>query len=268
MLRRAAGYLHAHGSSSARLDAELLLAHSLQLRRLDLYLQFERRLEETELAGYRLLIARRGRGEPVAYIVGRKEFMNLDFEVSPSVLVPNPDTETLVHLAIERGRGLGGPVRVADVGTGSGCVAVAIAHYLPEALVWASELDEAALAVAAANVRRHGLEARIELRPGDLLDPLPDDLQIICANLPYLNPTAELPPEVLAQPRGALFAADAGAELVGRLLAAAPAKLASGGLVLAEISADLVDSFDLTPYSGHRLHRDLSGQVRVLEAWL
>jgi len=268
VLRRAAGYLHAHGSSSARLDAELLLAHSLQVRRLDLYLQFERRLEETELAGYRLLIARRGRGEPVAYIVGRKEFMKLDFEVSPSVLVPNPDTETLVHLAIERGRGLGAPVRVADVGTGSGCVAVAIAHYLPEALVWASELDEVALAVAAANVRRHGLESRVQLLPGDLLEPLPNDLQIICANLPYLNPAAELPAEVLAQPRGALFAAEAGAELVGRLLAAAPAKLAPGGLVLAEISADVVDSFDLTPYSGHRLHRDLSGQIRVLEAWL
>ena len=268
VLRRAAAYLETHGSSSPRLDAELLLAHSLRLRRLDLYLQFERRLAEADLAGYRELVGRCRSGEPVAYILGRKEFMKLDFEVSPNVFVPNPDTETLVLLAIERGRRFGSGVRVADVGTGSGCVAVAVAHYLAAARVWASEVEEAALAVAAANVCRHKLQERVTLRQGHLLEPLPDGLEIICANLPYLDPAVKLPREVLAQPRRALFAADGGAELVSRLLQAAPSKLAPAGVVLAEISAGLAERFDLAAYSGHRLHRDLSGQIRVLEAWL
>src|SRR5207249_4826354 len=104
VLRRATGYLEQHGSGSARLDAELLLAHSLGLRRLDLYLQFERPLADAELGLYRDLIARRGKGEPVAYLVGRKEFMGLEFEVTRDVLVPNPDTELLVQRAVSWGR--------------------------------------------------------------------------------------------------------------------------------------------------------------------
>ncbi|HEY8641562.1 MAG TPA: hypothetical protein VIO84_02225, partial [Candidatus Dormibacteraeota bacterium] len=102
VLRRATGYLGEHGSSSPRLDAELLMAHTLGLRRLDLYLQFERPLADAELEPYRALVARRAKGEPVAYLVGRKEFMKLDFEVTPDVLVPNPDTEPLVVRAIDR----------------------------------------------------------------------------------------------------------------------------------------------------------------------
>jgi len=273
VLRRATGYLTTHGSASARLDAEVLMAHALSVRRLDLYLQFDRPLSEAELAPYRDLLSRRGRGEPVAYLVGHKEFMKLDFEVTPDVLVPNPDTEVLVERAVSWVRERSGEtraVRIADVGTGSGCIAVAIAHYVPEAVVWASDIDEAALAVAERNVRNHGLGDRVTLLQGDLLAPLPAALDVICANLPYVAAGSDLPVEVAAQPAHALIAGDGGAALVKRLLGEAPAKLAPGGAVFAEIDPSLQPGLlgALERYAGHRLHRDLGGHVRVLEAWI
>jgi release factor glutamine methyltransferase len=270
VLRRATGYLASHGAASARLDAELLMAHALGIRRLDLYLQFDRHLSEGELAPYRDLIARRGRGEPVAYLVGRKEFMKLDFEVTPEVLVPNPDTEVLVQRAVSWIRERGGRVRVADVGTGSGCIAVAVAHYAPEAEVWASDDDAAALAVARRNVEAHGLADRVTLLHGDLLEPLPDGLDLLCANLPYVAEDVPLPPEVLAQPAHALIAAEGGTALVRRLLGEAPARLSAGGAVLVEIDPSQQEPLlgALEGYAGHRFHRDLAGRTRVLEAWI
>ena len=269
ILRRATGYLTSHGSASARLDAEILLAHALGVRRLDLYLQFDRPLREADLAPYRELLARRGTGEPVAYLVARKEFMKLDLEVTPDVLVPNPDTEVLVQRAVAWARERGRPVRVADVGTGSGCIAVAIAHYVPDATIFASDDDAAALAVARRNVRSHGLSERVTLVEGDLVDPLPDALDLICANLPYVAEGTALPPEVLAQPAHALFAAEGGTALLRRLLGAAPSRLVVGGALMAEIDASLQDALlgGLEGYAGHRFHRDLSGNLRVLEAW-
>jgi len=269
VLRRATGYLTDRGSSSPRLDAELLMAHAFGVRRLDLYLQFDRPLAEAELAAYRELVARRARGEPVAYLVGRREFMKLELEVTPDVLVPNPDTEVLVERAVSWARQRGGEVRVGDVGTGSGCIAVSVAHYLPRASVWAGDDDPAALAVAERNVCAHGLADRVTLVHGDLLDPFPDRLDLVCANLPYVPEGAELPAEVLAQPAHALFAAEGGAALVRRLLGAAPGRLVPGGALLAEIDESLRDALlgALEGYAGHRFHRDLGGRVRVLEAW-
>lgn len=270
VLKRAAGYLQTHGSASPRLDAELLMAHSLGLRRLDLFLQFERPLTESELGPYRELIARRAKGEPVAYLVGHKEFMKLDFEVGPAVLVPNPDTELLVERAVSWARARGGPVRMADVGTGSGCIAVALAHFLPEAHVWASDVDAAALEVAARNVAAHELTERVEVRQGDLLEALPDTLDAICANLPYVPEGAKpgLSADVLAQPHVALFAGDGGSALVQRLLVDAPPRLSPGGVVFAEIGPGLDSAFDLSGFAGHRLHNDLAGLPRVIEAWV
>lgn len=268
VLRLATTYLGSHGSTSARLDAELLLAHALGLRRLDLYLQHDRPLADRELAPYRDLVAQRGRGQPVAYLIGRREFMNLDFEVTPDVLVPHPDTEVLVEVAVSRARGRAGAVRVADVGTGSGCIAVSIAHYVPAACVWASDVNPAALAVAERNVQRHGLASRVALLLGDLLDPLPHELDLICANLPYVAEGDPVPQEVLNQPSRALYAPEGGAGLIRLLLAQAPGKLAPGGAVLAEIDPAFEEAFPLDAYAGHRLHRDLGGHVRVLEAWI
>lgn len=246
------------------------MAHALSVRRLDLYLQFDRQLSEAELAPYRELVGRRGRGEPVAYLVGRKEFMKLDFEVTSAVLVPNPDTEALVQRAVSWARERPGVLRIADVGTGCGCIAVSMAHYVPQAVVWASDIDEAALAVAERNVRAHGLTDRVTLLCGDLLAPIPGGLHLVCANLPYVGCGTALPAEVVAQPAHALYAEDGGAALVKRLLGQAPAKLVPGGAVFAEIDPSLQQALmgALEEYAGHRLHRDLGGRVRVLEAWI
>ncbi len=270
VLKLSADYLQKHGSGSSRLDAEVLLAQSLGMRRLDLYLKFDRVLTEPELASYRALVARRGKGEPVAYLVGHKEFMGLDLEVTPDVLVPNPDTEVLVQRAVAIARETEAAMRVADVGTGSGCIAIAIAHYAGNTEVWASDVSAAALAVARRNVDKHGLHDRIHLVEGDLLGPLAGEFDMVCANLPYVDAGAPLPAEVTAQPARALYAADGGAALVARLLEQAPARIRPGGRVLAEIDPAIAASVEEPAsrnFAGHRVHRDLAGQERVLEAW-
>ncbi|HET7418971.1 MAG TPA: peptide chain release factor N(5)-glutamine methyltransferase [Candidatus Dormibacteraeota bacterium] len=270
VLKLSADYLQKHGSDSARLDAELLLAHSLGLRRLDLYLKFDRSLTEPELAAYRGLVGRRGKGEPVAYLIGHKEFMGLDFEVTPDVLVPNPDTEVLVQRAVEIARETVRPLRVADIGTGSGCIAVAVAHYARNTEVWATESSAVALEVAARNVARHDLVDRVHVERGDLMSPLRGEFDIVCANLPYIAAGKALPAEVTAQPSAALYAEDGGAALVNRLLSEAPARLRPGGRLLAELDpaiAGVASETAARHFAGHRLHRDLGGHDRVLEAW-
>lgn len=270
VLKLSADYLQKHGSDSPRLDAEVLLAHALQLRRLDLYLKFDRTLVEGELATYRSLVARRGKGLPVAYLVGHKEFMGLDFEVTPDVLVPNPDTEVLVQRAVAITREAERPMLVADVGTGSGCIAISIAHYAPNTEVWASDVSIQALKVATRNVARHRMVDRIHLQQADLMDGLMGEFDLVCANLPYVVAGAKLPAEVTAQPARSLYADDGGAQLVGRLLAEAPARLRAGGRVLAEIDSSILP--DVEPvaergFAGHRVHRDAGGHERVLETW-
>ena len=270
VLKAASGHLQKHGSDSARLDAELLLAQAMGMRRLDLYLQFDRRLSDDELSDYRDLTKRRARGEPVAYLVGHKEFMALDFEVTPAVLVPNPDTEVLVQRAVEIARQAKSPLRVADVGTGSGCIAIAIAHYAPEVEVWASDISREALEVAERNVAKHGLTERVHLDCGDLLEPLPGSFDLVCANLPYVAAGAELPAEVKAQPASALYAEDGGAALVLRLFEVAPGRLNPGGRLLAEVDPAIAsEARDAAgrDFSNLTMHRDLGGRDRVIEAW-
>ena len=270
VLKAASGHLQKHSSDSARLDAEVLLAHALGVRRLDLYLQFDRLLSEDELTRYRDLIRRRAHGDPVAYLVGHKEFMALDFEVTPAVLVPNPDTEVLVQRAVEIARQADRPLRMADVGTGSGCIAIAVAHYAPAVEVWAGDVSSEALEVASRNVRRHGLEVRVHLACGNLFDPLPGRFDLVCANLPYVARGSALPREVTAQPGAALFAEDGGAALVVQLLAAAPAHMKSAGRLLAEVDPAIITTVTgaaTKSFNNHAVHRDLGGRQRVLEAW-
>src|SRR2546430_15353114 len=270
VLKLSADYIQKHGSDSSRLDAELLLAHALQLRRLDLYLKFDHQLTQSELSAYRALVARRAKGEPVAYLVGHKEFMGLDFEVTPDVLVPNPDTEVLVQRAVDIARESPRPIRVADVGTGSGCIAIAIAHYAPNADVWASDVSRPALEVAARNVARHGVGERVDLERGDLMHPLVGEFDLVCANLPYVAVGATLPAEVLAQPALALRSESGGAALVARLLDEAPARLQPGGRLLAELDPAILAAATESAarnFAGHRLLRDIGGRERVIEAW-
>jgi release factor glutamine methyltransferase len=271
VLKLSTDYLQKHGSGSPRLDAELLLAHALDVRRLDLYLRFDQPIADPQLSVYRGLVARRGKGEPVAYLVGHKEFMGLDFEVTPDVLVPNPDTEVLVQRAVALAREREGPMRVADVGTGSGCIAVSIGHYAPNTEVWATDISAEALAVASRNVARHHLTERVHVtRGGDLMQELAGDFDLVCGNLPYVAAATRLPAEVTAQPAGALFAEERGAALVRRLLAEAPARLKPGGRVLAEIDPSIsqaVSDMASGRFANQQLHRDTSGHERLLEAW-
>jgi release factor glutamine methyltransferase len=264
VLKRATGYLETHGSGSPRLDAEVLLAHVLGIRRIDLYLQFDRPLEEAQLAPYRELTGRRGKGEPVAYLTGHREFMALDFTVTPDVLVPNPDTEVLVQRAVEWGRERGGALRFADVGTGSGCIAVSVAHYLPEATVDATDISEAALAVASGNAGRHGVGDRVRFLAGDLAEPLSGTYDALLANLPYVAAGTALLAEVTAQPGIALFG---GVSLVNRLLVAGPPLLTPGGIALLEVDPAITGELQVAGFAGSRLLKDLGGHDRVLEAW-
>ena len=270
VLKLASDHFQKHGSDSARLDAEVLLAHALGLRRLDLYLKFDRPLSEAELVKYRSLTAKRAKGEPVAYLVGHKEFMGLDFIVTPAVLVPNPDTEVLVQRAVEIAREAGRPLRMADVGTGSGCIVIAVAHYAPNVEAVASDVSEAALEVAARNVAAHALGDRVQLVCGDLTAPLAGSFDLVCANLPYVAEGSRLPAEVVAQPARALYAEQDGSALVTRLLVEAPARLNAGGRVLAEIDPSILSSAEAAAgraFASHRVHRDLAGHERVIEAW-
>jgi release factor glutamine methyltransferase len=195
VVRLSTGYLDSHGSSSPRLDAELLAAQALKLRRIDVYLQFDRPLEEEQLGAIRELVRRRGDGEPVAHITGEREFHGRTFTVSPDVLIPRPETETLVGLAIAEAlrRAPGGEgLRIADVATGSGCIAVTLAAELPGAKVTATDVSEAALGIARANATRHGVADRVELVHGSWCAPLAERrFDIVVANPPYI-PTHEL----------------------------------------------------------------------------
>ena len=247
-----------------------MLGHALGLRRLDLYLKFDRPLSEPELTKYRELVAKRAKGDPVAYLVGHKEFMGLDFIVTPAVLIPNPDTEVLVQRAVELAREAKRPVRVADVGTGSGCIAIAIAHYAANVDVVASDITAEALEVARRNVGAHGLDDRVQLICGDLMGPFAGSFDLVCANLPYVAEGSRLAPEVVAQPARALYSDANGSALVTRLLDDSPSHLNAGGRVLAELDPSILAmSVDAATrnFAGHRIHRDMAGHERVIEAW-
>ena len=269
------------GLASPRLDAEILAAHALGISRVQLYVQYDRPLETAELAGMRELVRRRQAGESVAYIIGKKEFFGIDLAVDARVLVPRPDTETLVDEALARLAATGGVVealRVADVGTGSGAVAIAIAKTgvraaaepRPALEVVASDVSPDALVVARANAERHG--AAITFVEGDLDAPLAAlaPFDVIAANLPYIasGDIDGLAPEVRAEPRLALDGGGDGLALVRRLVAAAPGLLRAGGSLALEIGAgQAAATAELLAAAGFtdiRRRRDLGEIERVV----
>ena len=271
-------------SATPRLDAELLLAHALGWLRAHVLAEGHALLADADLALFRALVARRAALEPVAYLLGHKEFYGLDFVVDRSVLVPRPETELLVDqaLALARRRTTDhrpptteatatsqSSVVVADIGTGSGCIAVAIAANLPGALVYATDLAPAALSVARRNVERHGLADRVRLLEGDLLDPLPEPIDLLLSNPPYTI-LAEIDEGVRRhEPRQALDGGPDGLAVYRRLLAAAPARLRPGGAVVLEIGADQGPAVsDLArahfPTARIEVYRDLAGLDRVV----
>lgn len=225
------------GIDSPRLEAELLLGHLLKVERLYLYTHFDRPLATQELTLFRQLVARRRNGECNAHIIGVKEFWSLEFYVTSDVLVPRPDTETLVQAAVEVCKEGG---TVLDLCTGSGCVAVAIAQECANVVVHATDVSASALAVAKNNVIKHQLEERVQLFEGDLFAPLPKDQRydVIVSNPPYVieSDLVSLSPEVQKEPRIALLGGgDDGLEITRRLLEAASSYLRPNGHLFIEL---------------------------------
>lgn len=236
VLARAAQAIADSGAESPRMDAEVLLAHTLGVGRASLLAHPERRIPMTELDNLETLVARRRAGEPVAYLTGRRAWYDLMLQVSPAVLIPRPETEGVLDRALAWA--LRNNVRaVCDVGTGSGALAIALARAIPTAALYAIDRSTEALEVARANALEAGVET-IRFLNGDLLAPLPAPMDLIVANLPYLG-TAEyaaLPRDVaLFEPRDALVGGSIGFELTALLLAQAPDHLRPGGAIVLEI---------------------------------
>lgn len=236
-------WLGSRGSESPRLDAEVLLAHVRGCPRILLYTAFDQVVSDQERGRFRELVKRRGSGEPVAYLVGSKEFFSLDFAVSPAVLVPRPETEGLVvrvlDLCKERSADLP-PPRIIDVGTGSGAISITLAKHLSTAVIVATDISAAALAVARGNAARHGVDERVTFVECDLLecDEAAGPWDVIVSNPPYVREDefATLPDSVrLYEPRQALVGGETGVEVIARLAGQAVERLAPGGTLLIEI---------------------------------
>jgi release factor glutamine methyltransferase len=238
-LRRAAERLRQAGVDSPELDAGLLLAHLLGVSRAYLLAHPERPLAPGEEQAYAALLQRRANREPLPYLTGHREFYGLDLLVNPHMLIPRPETELLVELALTI-TPPASPLLIADVGTGSGAIAIALAVHLPQALVYASDVSGAALALAAENARRHGVAERIRFLSGDLCSALPEPVHLLVSNPPYLGDAdlAEAPPEVARfEPRPALYGGADGLAVIRRLLAGAGPFMLPGGALLLEIGA-------------------------------
>jgi release factor glutamine methyltransferase len=238
VLRATERYLAERGVANPRLNAEHLLAHALGLKRMELYLQFDRALTESERAPLRDLVKRRGAREPLQHVLGTAEFHGRAFTCDQRALVPRPETEQLVELALEILHPHPAPT-LLDIGTGSSVIALTLALELPSATVHATDLWPDALALAAENAARHALTDRIVFHQADLLPPGGTKFDLIIANLPYI-PADEIPslsPEVRHDPVTALDGGSDGLDLIRRLIGTAPDHLAPAGALLLEIGA-------------------------------
>ncbi|MFO0899478.1 MAG: peptide chain release factor N(5)-glutamine methyltransferase [Pirellulales bacterium] len=244
LLKWTADYLGQHGADSPRLEAELLLAAARGCQRIELYTAFDETPPDAVRTAFRELVKRRAEGAPVAYLLGQREFFSLPLKVTPDVLIPRPETEHLVIAALDLARGRapqGAGLKLADIGTGSGAIAIALAKHLPQATVTAVDLSPSALAVAAENAATHGVAERVTFLQSDLLAALPAaaTFDLIASNPPYVS-SAEwqaLSPGVRDfEPRQALEAGPAGTEVIERLIPQAVDRLKPGGWLLLEVS--------------------------------
>lgn len=267
-------YLAQKGFESARLEAQLLLAHVLRCPKIDLLVRYDEVPSEQERSSYRELIRRRVEHWPVAYLTGTKEFFGLELEVSPAVLIPRPDTETLVLEALRRLKPMAQP-RVLDLGTGSGCIAIALAKHHPQLTATATDLSPDAITLAQRNAARHQVARRIQYRTGDLFDPIPpgEAFDLIVSNPPYVTTSelATLEPTVRDhEPRLALDGGPDGLAFYRRIVAQAAAYLVPCGHLLVEIAPHQADKvqhlFTQAGYQALTTYRDLAGHSRVIAA--
>lgn len=263
------------GVDSAQLDMGLILAESLGTDRLHLYMDLDRPLTPIEQETARRMLARRLHREPMAHILGRRDFYDLTLEVTPGVLVPRPETELLVGRAIERLKAQNAPdVRLADVGTGTGAIAVAVARHCPRSRWIATDCSEEALCVARRNAERHGVSDRIDFQRTDLLEGIEDHLDAVLANPPYVaeGDRASVAPEIARwEPPEALFAGPDGLSVIRRLIHQAHARISPGGWLLLECGAGQAPRIrhllaETGAWDDLTTHRDLAGHERVIEA--
>ena len=263
------------------LESILLLTHALKIDRVQLYLDFDNQLSQELSERFWSLIQRRLKGEPSAYILGRREFYGLDFDVDANVLIPRPETELLVEKALEITRQHSSLI-IADIGTGCGAIAISLAVKLPpsaslrasETKIYATDISAAALKVASANCQKHGVADRICLLEGDLLEPLPEPVDLIVANLPYVSETDLTKVNTLGfEPTLALDGGKDGLEKIRRLCSQLQEKLHPNGYLLLEIGQgqrQAVTAFlrDLYPSAGIETFNDLAGIGRVVRVTL
>lgn len=241
-------HFNAAGSDSSRLDAEVLLAEALKCQRIDLYTRFAEIPPAETLQMFREWVKRRAAGEPVAYLVGHKEFYSLKFKVTPATLIPRPETEHLIVAALEVCKDADEPIRIIDVGTGSGCIAVTMAKHLEKQyVIAATDVSLEALAVARENAASHEVDSRIRFYEGDLLDALPDGskpVHLIVSNPPYIGRCEIDTVEATVkdyEPESALFAGEQGTEIIERLIPQAEKMLLPGGHLVLEASDSTMD---------------------------
>jgi release factor glutamine methyltransferase len=260
VLQASADFLRKRKIENPRLNAEHLLAHVLGKTRMELYLEFERPMKESELAPLRELVRRRGEGEPLQHLLGTVEFCGHTFLCDKRAMVPRPETEQLVELLEPEIRGRKSELSIIDVGTGSGVIALSLAAKFPEAEVFAVDVSEEALALAGENAERLGLTGRVQFTQGNLLEKNSERFDLIVANLPYIamQDRSSLSPEVLHDPGVALFGGERGDEMVCALIEQAPSRLRPGGLLALEIGIGQAEA--LRDFLAQKNYRDIEAK--------
>jgi release factor glutamine methyltransferase len=278
ILNTSRDYLSAKGFENARLESEMLLAHALSLTRIELYLQHDRQMSEAEIAGFKSLLKRRLAGEPVQYVTGSAAFMFNDFRVDSRVLIPRPETEALVESALKaltERAACETPTVVADVGTGSGVIAVTLALRLPGATVYASDIDDAIAGVARGNAERAGVGDQVRILVGSLFEPYGEEglegkLDAVVSNPPYIRSgdLEELPSEVRDfEPRAALDGGEDGLDYLRTIAHDGPRFLTEGGVLAVEVGdgqAEAVASMLVATLEEVEIRKDYAGRDRIV----
>lgn len=272
IIRKTAPWLEKRGVANARLDTELLLAHLLKCKRLDLYLQFERPLEEALLQSLRPLVKRRGEREPLQYIIGTTSFCGHEILCDKRALIPRQETEQLVELIVAK-VARDKMNRILELGTGTAAIAIALAHEYPEASITAVDISAEALALAGENVARSGVSSRIQLLNSDWFSQVQGEFELIVSNPPYLSKeeVASAEPEVREfEPQGALTAGDEGLEALARILKEGKSRLSVDGQIFLETGiahAEKLQAISLEAgYSQSSAYKDLQGRSRFFRA--